>query len=191
MSSIVPGQAAPRLAATTITGRAVQVPDPSARFVHLQFRRFAGCPVCNFHLMGFARRHAEIRAAGIREVVLFHSSAGEMLQYQAQLPFDCIADPGMAHYRAYGVQASWRALLHPRVLVNGARWVATARRFYRRAENGILGLPADFLVDAQGTVQAMKYGAHADDQWEVDELLQLASSTGNARHAAAELKAAP
>jgi hypothetical protein len=35
-------------------------------------------------------------------------------------------------------------------------------------------LPADFLVDAQGRVVAAHYGRHADDHWEVDEVLRLA-----------------
>jgi hypothetical protein len=37
-----------------------------------------------------------------------------------------------------------------------------------------LGLPADFLVAADGHVLACKYGVHAYDQWSVDDLLQLA-----------------
>ena len=34
-----------------------------------------------------------------------------------------------------------------------------------------LGLPADFLIGPDGTLVAAHYGAHADDQWSVDELL--------------------
>jgi hypothetical protein len=33
------------------------------------------------------------------------------------------------------------------------------------------------LIAPDGRVLAAKYGRHANDQWEVDELLQLASST--------------
>jgi hypothetical protein len=40
---------------------------------------------------------------------------------------------------------------------------------------GHLGKPADFLVGADGTVRARKYGAHADDQWSVDEILAHAA----------------
>lgn len=171
------GARAPAIDARTIHGAPVGVPDPAGRLVHLQFRRFAGCPVCNFHLLTMARRQGEIAAAGIRQVVVFHSSREEMLKYQAQLPMACIADPAEALYRRYGVEASWRALLHPGVLWSGARWVLAARRFYRRAENGILGLPADFLVDAAGRIVALKFGSHADDQWSVDELLREAACT--------------
>lgn len=169
------GDVAPIIAASTIHGKPVGLPDSVQRYVHLQFRRFAGCPVCNFHLLTMSRRQAEIAAAGIRQIVFFHSSREEMLKYQAQLPFDCVADANKKHFKAFGVETSVRALLNPRVFWSGLRWVLTTGRFYRRAENGILGLPADFLIDAQGRIVACKYGAHADDHWEVDELLQLAS----------------
>ncbi|GAB3809194.1 hypothetical protein GCM10027605_43400 [Micromonospora zhanjiangensis] len=45
-----------------------------------------------------------------------------------------------------------------------------------RQENGRLGLPADFLIDGDGRVLAVRYGEHAYDQWSVDELLDLARS---------------
>lgn len=172
---LAPGDTAPSFSETTILGEAVSVPDRQGRHVHLQFRRFAGCPVCNFHLLSLGRRHAEIEAAGIHQLVFFHSSRDEMLRYQAQLPFDCIADPGKKHFRAFGVEASIRALLNPRVLWSGMRGVLASGRFYDRAENGILGLPADFLIDPKGRVLACQYGTHADDHWDADQLLRLSA----------------
>lgn len=174
MNLLAAGDRAPTFSATTIHGRTVSVPS-GLPLMHLQFRRFAGCPVCNFHLLGFSHRAGEIEAAGVREVVVFHSSRSEMLQYQARLPFDCIADPSKHLYRTFGVETSLRALLHPMVLWHGARWVLQARRFYRRAENGVLGLPADFLIGQNGHIVAAKYGRHADDHWSVDELLTRAA----------------
>lgn len=169
-----PGDTAPSFREATLHGAPVGVPDLQGRHLHLQFRRFAGCPVCNFHLLTLSRRHAEITQAGIHQVVFFHSSRDEMLKHQAQLPFDCVADPAKKYFRLYGVETSLRALLHPRVFWSGLRWILASGRFYRRAENGILGLPADFLIDPQGRVAASKYGTHADDHWDADDLLRLA-----------------
>ena len=171
-----PGDMAPVTALETIRGVSLNVPDASVRLVHLQFRRFAGCPVCNFHLMNLARRREDLEAAGIREVILFHSSKEEMLKYQAQLSFDCVADPTKQHYRRFGVETSRLAVLHPRVFWSGLRWFLTTGRLYNKAENGILGLPADFLIDTRGHVLAAKYGLHADDHWDADEILSLASN---------------
>lgn len=161
-----------------VSGEAVPVPDPK-RLVHLQFRRHAGCPICNVHLRGVARRHAEIAAAGIREVVFFHSCADELREHTADLPFAVIADPAKRFYREFGVETSPRALLYPRVwgaIAQGGALTLLGR--YRppaiRQDGGRLGLPADFLVEPGGRVRAAKYGRHAYDQWSVDELLGYA-----------------
>ncbi|MFD9301675.1 peroxiredoxin-like family protein [Streptomyces sp. NPDC060048] len=161
----------------------VPVPDPG-HLVHLQFRRFAGCPVCHLHLRSVVRRHAEIEAAGIREVVLFHSSAEELRPHTADFPFAVVADPEQRLYREFGVEASPRSLLHPRawgpVLRAVARSaVAVARGRERlaapRPRGGRFGLPADLLIGPDGRVLAAKYGEHVYDQWSVDELLRTAA----------------
>jgi hypothetical protein len=155
----------------TVAGDRITIPDPT-RPVHLQFRRFAGCPICNLHLRAFVQRYSEIQAAGIHEVVVFHSPAEELRDYD--LPFDIIADPTKKLYREYGIETSPRALLDPRV------WGAIIRGILRggnrpalRQPNGRLGLPGDFLIDPSGEVVASKRGVHANDQWSVDELLAL------------------
>ncbi|GAA3847641.1 MULTISPECIES: peroxiredoxin-like family protein [Amycolatopsis] len=156
-----------------VGGERVRVPDPE-RLVHLQFRRFAGCPICNLHLRSVVQRHDEIEAAGIREVVFFHSPADELRDYD--LPFAVIADPDKRYYREFGVESGRRALLHPRTwgaILRGSALTLLGR--FRppavRQEGGRLGLPADFLIDQGGRVVARKYGEHAYDQWSVDELL--------------------
>lgn len=158
-----------------IHGASVVVPDPS-RMVHLQFRRFAGCPICNLHMRSISRRHDEIVAAGIREVVVFHSSAEALREFQGELPFTTIADPGKQLYREFGVESSLRALLSPQAWSSAARGMGGTGSLRGAAGVGEqhLGLPGDFLIDAGGRVLATKYGRHADDQWSVDELLDLA-----------------
>jgi peroxiredoxin len=168
------GTTIPATSLTSIHGKPVPLPDSSTRYVHLQFRRFAGCPVCNFHLHNISKRLVDIETAGIREVVVFHSSREEMLQYQARLPFDCLADPSKALYRQFGVGVSLFALLHPAVLWGGFRGLLTTGKFYKKAENGIFGLPADFLIARSGKVLAAQYGKHAYDNWDADALLNLA-----------------
>jgi peroxiredoxin len=160
---------------TTIDGTDVAVPSPDAT-VHLQFRRFAGCPICNLHMREVAGRHQEISDAGVVEVVVFHSAADELRRYQAELPFAVVADPDRKLYKEFGVESSVRSILHPRA------WRAAARGFRWRGLGGALaprenhlGQPADFLIGADGTVRARKYGTHADDQWSVDEILELAA----------------
>lgn len=156
----------------TIAGAPVPLPDPE-RIVHLQFRRYATCPICNLHLREFRRRHDEIAAAGVREVVVFYSTAEQLRAFQAELPFDVVPDPDRALYRAFGVGRSVRSIVHPR------SWPAIVRGWRPslgvRADNGgHLGMVADFLIGLDGEVLAANHGRHAYDQWTVDELLALA-----------------
>ncbi len=167
----------------SVTGDPVPLPDPD-RLTHLQFRRFAGCPVCNLHLRSVVARHDEIVAAGVREVVLFHSPAESLRPHVADLPFPVIPDPDRNLYRAFGVESAPRALLDPRAW-GGIVWgvirdlgpVLRRRRPLpdRHQPGGRLGLPADLLIDTDGRVLATRYGAHANDQWSVDELLAHAA----------------
>lgn len=171
----VPGEVLAARTLTTVDGGALPFPDDE-RLVHLQLRRFAGCPVCTLHLRAFDQRHDEIVAAGVREVVVFHSSADELRRHVAHLRFAVIADPGKALYAELGVESSPRALLDPRAWPTIVRAIAhTLRRRLpmpaARPRGGRYGLPADVLVASDGTVVATRYGAHVDDQWSVDELL--------------------
>ncbi|WP_460362123.1 AhpC/TSA family protein [Actinocorallia lasiicapitis] len=151
----------------------------------MQFRRYAGCPVCNLHLRSVVQRREEITAAGVREVVVFHADTDEVLRYEADLPLDVIADPTRRLYREFGIASSPRALADPRVWGSivraAAAWVRAfvvgRRRLFRlRPQGGRLGLPADFLIAGDGRIVASKHGEHANDQWSVDDLLTLAAS---------------
>lgn len=167
------GDVIERIELTTLRSERVEIPD-SERLVHLQFRRFAGCPVCNLHLRSVVRRHDAIVAAGVRELVVFHSSVESMLPYQVDLPFAVISDPSKRLYVEFGVESSWRAFFDPRTWAAGVRGVIAKRPALPAPDEGAFGLPADFLIASDGQVVACKYGVHADDQWSVDEILALA-----------------
>jgi peroxiredoxin len=180
------GDRFPDLGLAAISGETVPIPDPDGALTHLQFRRFAGCPICNLHLRSVSARIEEIGAAGIREVVVFHSTADELRKYQDDMPFPVIGDPDKTLYRRFGVEASAKAVLNPRAwraLPSGWRHAIANAVAHRRAPlplaptNGNLGLPADLLIAADGRVAAVKYGVHAYDQWSVDELLDAAAGS--------------
>lgn len=176
MSRLDIGAVLPPRELLTIHGQPVRIPDPE-RLVHLQFRRYAGCPVCHLHLRSIARRHDEILAARIREVVVFHSSAATMREFQGQLPFAAIADPQKKLYAEFGVgEMSPLAGLNPRSWRAAGRALSRAPSLRGAAGRGErhLGLPADFLIGPDGRILAARYGRYVDDQWSVDELLDLA-----------------
>jgi hypothetical protein len=115
----------------------------------------------------------DITASGIREVVFFHSSADALREHQTELPFDVIPDPERRIYADFGVEKSWRSILTPKVLASvGTGFVQQrGKGTLGTLTESHLGMPADFIIDTDGTVLAVKYGEHGADQWSVDELL--------------------
>jgi peroxiredoxin len=185
------GDTVARRTLAAVSEELISIPD-SQRLVHLQFRRFAGCPVCNLHLQSFSRRHREITAAGVCEVIVFHSKADDLRPYATDLPFAVIAGPDKRLYLEFGVESSPRALLDPRA------WPSILRGIIHSfvsivwgkqpvpsliPEGGRFGLPADFLIALDGHVLARKYGIHADDHWSVEEVLTLVRDAAPQAHA--------
>ncbi len=179
MKKIAVGDFVERRVIETIQSSHTEIPHP-VLLTHLQFRRFAGCPMCNLHIQSFIQRSDELIAHGIQEVAVFHSSKKSMLEHHAAAPFALIADPAKSLYAKFGVEASILSVLHPR------SWLPAMQGLLRhgvslpdRGENP-LGLPGDFLIGKNGKVLACKYGSHAYDQWSVDELLELAKNVDKA-----------
>ena len=166
-----PGDIVPATTLESVTGEPIKLPDPN-RLVHLQFRRFVDCPICNTHIAELRGRAHEIEAAGIKEVIVFHSSAKSIRSYQKDVPFVLVGDPKKALYKEFGVETSLGFMSH-KALGAGMRGIAHAH-FGLRLSGGPLGLPADFLIAPSGQIKAVKYGTHAYDQWSVDDLIALA-----------------
>lgn len=170
------GDSFPELTLSSIHDAPVPLPDRKSKWVHLQFRRFAGCPICNLHLQTFIKREADLRAAGIHEVVLFHSPKESLLPYQGTFPFDVVGDPEKVQYRRFGVESSVFAILNPKAWPAIFKGNLAKEKPKGGPEGGPLGLPADFLISPEGRVAASHYGAYASDQWSVDEVLKLAKT---------------
>jgi peroxiredoxin len=153
---------------------------PARGLVHLQFRRFAGCPVCNLHLRTFSRGLDRLRAADVQTIAFFHSSAAAMRPFQGDLPFPVVPDLERRWYRHFGVERSPFAILHPRVMWSALKGLVLARSNPFAGEGGQRGLPADFLVGPDGRLLAVHYGAHANDHWELEHVIALAGQVTDA-----------
>jgi peroxiredoxin len=170
-----PGDMLPTMAMQAVTGETIGLPD-AAWAVHLQFRRFVDCPICNTHIAEFRRRAGEIEAAGIAEVIVFHSSPKSIRSYQKDVPFLMVGDPKKAFYKYFGVESSL-GFISLKALGAAFRGMAHGHFALRLGGGGPFGLPADFLIAPSGRISAVKYGTDAYDQWSVDELLTLAKGT--------------
>ena len=167
-----PGDIVPATTLESVTGEPIKLPDPH-RLVHLQFRRFVDCPICNTHIAQLRRRAREIEAAGIKEVIVFHSSPKSIRSHQKDVPFLLVGDPEKALYQEFGVDSSL-GFMSLKALGAGMRGMVHGHFGLRAFSGGPLGLPGDFLIAPSGEIKAAKYGTHAYDQWSVDELIALA-----------------
>src|SRR5438128_5369963 len=166
-----PGDIVPATTLESVTGEPINLPDAS-RLVHLQFRRFVDCPICNTHIAELCGRAGDIEAAGIKEVIVFHSSAKSIRSYQKDVPFVLVGDPKKALYKEFGVESSL-GFISRKSLGAAMRGIAHGH-FGLRLSGGPFGLPGDFLIAPSGRIKAVKYGTHAYDQCAVDELIALA-----------------
>jgi hypothetical protein len=117
--------------------------------------------------------------AGITAVVLVCPPDNELRGYQSVLPFAVVADPDWVLYRDFGLETGLGAVTNPRAWWAGIRRGAAALRRnhpdrIRMAHSTTyLAIPADFLINPDGTVVAAHYGHHTGDQWSVDRLLDV------------------
>ncbi len=166
------GDVFPRLTVTTSKGTALTIPVSGVRYTHIQFRRFAGCPICNTHIAALRRGKAQLDALGIREVLFFHSSNADVAAFHDDLPFDAVGDREKHYYRQFGVESSWRVF--SLAAIRAALASIFRGNFGLKIADGPLGLPAEFLVASDGRITAAHYGKHAYDQWPVETILDLA-----------------
>src|SRR2546426_12258623 len=153
-----PGDTVPATTLVSVTGESIKFPDPN-RVVHLQLRRFVDCPICNTHIAEMRGRAREIEAAGIKEGIVFHSSAKSIRSYQKDVSFVLVGDPKKALYKEFGVESSL-GFMSLKALCAGMRGMAHGHLGLRFAGRP-LGLPGDFLIAPSGQIIAVKYGTHA------------------------------
>nr|WP_193213698.1 peroxiredoxin-like family protein [Luteolibacter marinus] len=160
----------------TLEAAEILLPHPE-KLTHLQFRRFAGCPICHLHLRSFIQRWQEIDGSGLAEVVVFHSSREDLLKHHASAPFALVPDPEKKLYREFGVETSLAAVADPRSWWPALKGMLSGSFAVPGKGESPLGLPADFLIRPDGSIAVVKYGRFADDKWSVDELLALAKQS--------------
>jgi peroxiredoxin len=170
------GETFPAMSLTTTKRKELSIPVPRAKFTHVQFRRFSGCPIGNTHIASLRAAANQLQEMGIYEVLFFHSTTLEVQSFHKDLPFDAIADPGKHFYRLVGAEKSFFASLHPSAL--WAAFVSSIKgRIGMKMRGGPFGLPAEFLIASDGRILAAKYGLHAYDQWSVHDLVKLTTTT--------------
>jgi peroxiredoxin len=173
------GDRAPFNSLQTVDGEQVPLVNGSG-LVHLQLRRFSGCPLCHIHLRNYAREMDVVLEHGVTPVVVFHSSPDVIVEntrhvdWAAQFKF--VADPDRELYKKAGAELSgWRYLFRMRIktfalALSGMPGLMKRKRW--GAEAGLTQRPMDILIDSKdGRILDLKYGIDSNDQWPVSDVV--------------------
>lgn len=136
----------------------------NGRKMLLSLFREATCPFCNFRVFDLTNNYPNLTNLGVDIVVVFKSDEENVRQFIAHRPrpFRMVADPDGNSHEAFTVSTSmWGKLkammLHPLAMMKGMGMVGM-----RGMATGNL-MPADFLIDENGTVVETYYGEDAGD----------------------------
>lgn len=152
----------PHVQLIDINGQPVQ-PGQGKRMLLSLFRE-ATCPFCNFRVYDLTNNYPGLANLGLDIVVVFKSEREDVLKFIASRPrpFRMVADPEGSAYQAFSVSSSkWgkikAMMLRMPTMMRGMRMVGM-----RGMATGNL-MPADFLIDEQGTVVETYYGTDIGD----------------------------
>jgi peroxiredoxin len=165
-------QDAPLIRARSISNRNINLSDWRGKKVLVKFHRFSGCPIAQRQLHEWMKEQGVLNGAGIETIVFLHSSPEKIMPVYHEVPgMYIISDKEKKFYRSYQVEFSWKKML------SWATWRETLGAIFKgyfpqfsKFEGGIIGVPADFLVDEQGRIKMVHYGRHFGDSWTVAQV---------------------
>ena len=127
--------------------------------------RSFGCTFCREAMADVAAKQRDIRDAGANIAFVHGGSAGEAAPWFAKYGLEdvmTISDPGLAHYKAFGLgQASTAALLSPTVWARGAV-CALSHGFGMQPPEMLRQLPGVFVVQGELVLAEFRHKSNAD-----------------------------
>ncbi len=143
----------------------------------LAFFRFASCPFCNLRLHQLISRLDKL-PDDFTIVAVFESSLSELQRYAERhnSPFPILADEGGVIHGQYSIRHSWIGVLKGMLFRFPSLLYAMFKKGYVPLTIGgrMNTMPADFLVDRQGTIQEAYYGRDEGDHLDFERIRQFA-----------------
>ena len=166
-------QMSPEITTRSITGQPIDLYGMKGKKVLLKFHRFSGCPVAQREITDFIKNQQELVDAGIETIVFLHNSKEKVSPVFTELPgLHIIADRQKFFYKLFQAQFSWKALLSwPSWRVTMGSILKGYLPKFGKFQGGIIGIPADFLVDEKSRITALHYGRHFGDSWTVSDVM--------------------
>ena len=148
-----------------IFGKPFQLSNFMGKRIVLSFFRDAACPFCNYRLYELTQKHASWKSSGVEIVTVFSDTPEQVQRYVAQRPrpFTMLSDPSLSLYNQYGVEKS-ASKFTKSFFFNLPEIIRGFLKGAKPSNNPHLTLiPADFLIDTDGRIVDVYYGATAAD----------------------------
>ena len=164
------GDEAPYFSVVDINGEKVEINKDNGKKILLSFFRYSGCPWCNLAIYRLTEMAPDLEMQGVK-VVCFVQSTQENIEknvinrHDLKPPFNVVPDPDKIIYDLYGVEES--ALKYFTSLRKAPEWIYSSYKLHFKqpeVDGSATLVPAQFLIDSDGTIIKVHYGTdYADD----------------------------
>lgn len=171
------GSLAPELNTLDVYGNSIRLSDYKGKKVLLSFHRFIGCPVCNLRVHSLE----QLAMHDIQVINVYESNPETMRKYLADTLFTAsfIADQHNHLYKQYGVNKSWLQFFIGFIkdgMIKGMKGMKLFKGGIKgmpMPDSSFSRIPADFLIDENGTITESYYGKHFGDELPIDRIKEL------------------
>ncbi|ASS68283.1 MULTISPECIES: peroxiredoxin family protein [unclassified Paenibacillus] len=182
MTTLTAGTPAPDFSLADWQGNPIRLADLQGRKVLLSFFRNAACALCNLRVQQLKKWYGEWSEQGLEIIAVFESPAASLREYvgKQDAAFPIVGDPEAELYRLYGVEVSeqkFKATVADPGTHAHIRQAAAAGFVLAEEEGANMHrIPADFLIDEQGIVQAAHYGSLVTDHLPLEAVARFAKT---------------
>lgn len=174
-----PTDIAPDFTVTDTDSRTHHLAAYQGQPVMVSFYRYAACPLCNLRVSQLIRHHQPLLLKCMVMLAFFTSPPGSIHSFVGSqgVPFPVISDEAKSYYDLYRVEED------PDLKAKLAR---LEHIFKQAAESGfesngpvegsLYTLPADFLIQPDGTIYAAHYGADISHHIPLTQVQQFLSA---------------
>lgn len=144
----------------------------------ISFMRFAACPFCQLRIHQLISRWHELES-NFTVIAVFDSPLENLQDHTGKecVPFTILADEDYKYYREFAVQQSIVGIFKAMLFRMPSLFYAMlVKRYFPLPIKGrVSTLPADFLVNEQGTIEYVYYAKDSGDHLPFERVKAFAS----------------
>ncbi|MEN8132894.1 MAG: peroxiredoxin-like family protein [Pseudomonadota bacterium] len=172
-----PGDAVIDITLPALDGSPFDLDSLKGKPFMLSFFRFASCPFCNLRMHELVTRLDELPEE-FTIVAVFDSPLDNLQRHAGkhQATFPVLADTDNRYYKLYGIRHSVIGVLKGMLLRMPRLLYAMLMKGYvpLTIKGSMTTMPADFLIDNQGTIRVAHYGKDEGDHLPFEQVKAFA-----------------